>query len=124
MFKNIKNRIEKKLYGNRKLIKVKLKDLKFTIFKKKYPHYTTNNLGWTNEQLKMKKDIKNGGYNPNNEYPSMSIDNVCTDGHHRLTTLLETYGGDYEVDIYKLDIRHRYIILLCVFYALFFQTNK
>lgn len=124
MSKNIKNRIEKKLYGNRKLTKVKLKDVKFTIFKKKYPNYTTNNLGWTSEQLEMKKDIETSGYKPNNEYPSMSIDNVCTDGHHRLTTLLETYGGDYEIDIYKLDIKYRYIMLLCIFYLIFHQSKK
>ena len=76
---------------------------------------------WSDEQLKLKEEIKNHQYKPNGEYPSISLDNVCTDGNHRLISLKEYYDEDYEIVVWRHKRTYRYLAWYSVIYYLFLQ---
>ena len=70
---------------------------------------------------KLKEEIKNHQYKPNGEYPSISLDNVCTDGNHRLISLKEYYDEDYEIVVWRHKRTYRYLAWYSVIYYLFLQ---
>ena len=66
------------------------------------PHFNYNNLQWSEEQKKMKKEILEGNYKEGwNTSISISRDNIVTDGNHRLCILKEKYGEDYKIWVDK-----------------------
>jgi hypothetical protein len=81
--------------------KVKLSDIKFK---------AEENIEWSDEQLLIKKDILNGNYvdGYSGDYPMISIDNVCLDGHHRLLTLKE-YSPKQVVIVEKSLIKWNFL---------------
>lgn len=49
---------------------------------------TTFKVDWDDEQLKMKKIIRKGGYNPKlGKRPMIDINGNCVDGNHRVQSL-------------------------------------
>lgn len=126
MFKTLKQKIKTNI-TNKTLVNVQLKDVKFTILKKSGKEYNKsfpNNIGWTKDQIKLREEIKNLNYFPNGEYPSLSCDNVCLDGHHRLTSLINYYPEDYVILVNKTEVNYRYIFWSLIFYVIFLGGDK
>lgn len=74
--------------------KIRLGDIKIMDF----------NIQWTNEQKEMELKILDGGYieGYNNDYPKITRDKVCIDGHHRITTLKKIKSDDYIIVVDKV----------------------
>jgi hypothetical protein len=118
MFKRLKEKIEIWLYNDREknVTKVKIGEIKFT--------KNNRNIHWDEGQLKLKSDIKNGKFDSTLGLPTISSDKICLDGHHRITALLETYGPDYKINVYKLTHKYRKIFLVIIFYYFLFEIKK
>jgi hypothetical protein len=127
MFKKLKTEIERKS-KDKHLSKIKLKDIKFTIrhkYGKDYNKDFPNHIRWNAEQIKVREDIKNHNYKPeNNNYPTVSSDNVCLDGYHRLTSLIEYYDGEFEITVYRNTNKYANLFFNLIFYYIFFQKRK
>ncbi len=125
MFKGIKKSWSDLLDENNfTLIKIRVGDVLFTPLKKKGLKYNKNfpdNLGWSDDQIVLKEEIKNQEYDPTNQESPISItkNGVCINGHHRLSSLLEYYGEDYIVTVRKLNVNYRYILYLTLITLIF-----
>lgn len=74
--------------------KIRLGDIKITDF----------DMQWSNEQKEIESKILDGGYieGYNNDYPKITRDKVCIDGHHRISTLKKIKSDDYMVVVDKV----------------------
>lgn len=86
--------------------KMRLGDLKFVSNKKTLSvDNTTDITDWSDEQLELKKKILNGGYVDGFGSPiTITRDNICVDGHHRLSLLKELKSPDYVITVKKLHL--------------------
>ena len=59
--------------------------------------------GWTDEQTHMLEEIKKGNYveGYGGSYPTITFDNVCIDGHHRVMALKDYKHGNRKIKVYK-----------------------
>ena len=127
MFKNVKQRIKQRIKTVKKtLVRIQIKDVRFTLLKmngERYNRKFPKNLTWTEDQIKLREEIKNQEYKPNNKYPTISSDRVCVDGLHRLTSLIEYYPDDYEILVLKSDLKYRTTFWPLIFYVIFFSKD-
>ena len=81
--------------------RIKLKDIKFFCLEM-YPEGSNSHKKYNWGFLK--KSISDNGYDPKKYgYISISCDNYCVDGHHRIIVLKEKFGLDFEIDVIKHD---------------------
>ena len=80
---------------------------------------------WTAKQLLLKKEISECKYKIiDRKYPTISKDNVLMDGNHRVLSLLEHYGSDYEIIVYKSIHSNWYRIWLIFFTIILYGSIK
>lgn len=78
-----------------KIIKIKLKDL-----------ICDKNTKWSEKQLQMQKSISNC-FDDKISKIIISKDNKVIDGNHRYKILLNKFGGEYEINVFKLNIESK-----------------
>ncbi len=90
-------------YIFKRKVRIKLSDIKFI----PPPNKTMDKiLVWDSEQNVMRQDILNGNYVEGYEsYPSITKDNVCIDGHHRITALKEIKDPEYKIIVTRWFIK-------------------
>ncbi len=122
MFKGIEKRWAK--LWEAPLTEIRVGDVLFTPFKTKASKFNKNfpdNLEWTKSQVKLREEISNKGYDPTNQERPVTVtkNNVCVNGHHRVTSLLEYYSEDYVITVRKLNVSNLYIIYLTIMTLIF-----
>lgn len=73
------------------------------------------NVYWTNEQLLIKKDILENGFNVDKSPPFLlTKDMVLVNGNHRYMILKEKYGDSFEVDSYISTLNYVPMVTLLI----------
>lgn len=94
----------RKREGNLKQSKIKLSDIK-----------KRQNVYWTNNQLLIKKDILENGFNVDKSPPFLlTKDMVLVNGNHRYMILKEKYGDSFEVDSYISTLNYVPMVTLLI----------
>jgi hypothetical protein len=115
VFRRLKKKWYKIINEEEELVKIRVGDIRFTVFKKDALSYNETfplNLDWTEEQIILREDIRNNNYKPKTKYPRVSVDNICLDGHHRLTSLLAYRGEDHVVVVFKSKLTYNEVLWL------------
>jgi hypothetical protein len=85
--------------------KIKLGDIKFVINRDTLERITDIKMSdtkiWTDEQLILREKILNGNYTDDGTI-TITKDNICVDGNHRLTSMKEVMDQNTELNVYRL----------------------
>lgn len=85
------------------LVKRKISEISF---------FSREQQNWDSKHYHIMEDISINGYNPNNNHPLISKDNVIIDGNHRLVMLQELYGDDYELEFSFINYKYNRLIIV------------
>ena len=91
------------LLTQKELVERKISEVKF---------FKRDEQVWTIENNDAVGDIVANGYNPKDNHPMISKDNIVMNGNHRLVILQELYGDDYVLK-FKL-VNHNYNSLIVI----------
>ena len=101
-------------------VKIKICDIRFINLKNgliKIPSISVSDLKWSKEQLEIKSQILKGNYiDTYGSHIKVTKDNICFNGHHRLSVLKQVKPPNYEIVVHKLLLVNFNIVKLVIKY--------